>query len=80
MAMLVVKETPVNDHQSIQDGDATVEGQLGDLSGLKFAICISKFDHGCVIILAGAVGNDAVVSSLLDGIVERARVVQVDGL
>lgn len=78
--MLVVKETPVSSDQGIQDGDATVKGKLGDLRGLKLAVGIAELDNSGIFFGVVTVRDNTVVSGLLDGVFDGARLLQVDSL
>lgn len=80
MTVLIIQETPEYGDQSIKDRHSTIEGQLGNLSGLKLAIGVAVLDNGIVFLSVVLARQDTVVTGLLDGIVDRGGLVEVDGL
>jgi hypothetical protein len=80
MTVLIVQETPEDGDQSIKDSHSTIEGQLGDLSGLKLAVGVAVLDNGIVFLGVVLARQDTVVTGLLDGIVDRGGLVEVDSL
>jgi hypothetical protein len=79
-AVLVVEEAPVARNQGIHNGHGTVEGQLGDLGGGELAVGVAELDDGLVLAGREGVGDDAVVSCLLDVVLDDVGILQVDGL
>ena len=71
LSMLIVQEPPVDGDKSIKDSNGTIERQLGDLSGWELAVGIAELDHGVILFRGKTIRNNAVVSSLLDGIIDR---------
>lgn len=80
MAVLVVEEAPVTSEQDIYNGHGAIERQLGNLSGGKLAVGVAELDDSIVLAGRPRVGDDAVVSGLLDGEVDRVGVLEVDSL
>lgn len=78
-AVPVVEEAPVARNQGIHNGHSTVEGQLGDLGGGELAVGVAELDDGLVLAGREGVGDDAVVSCLLDVVFDDAGILQVDG-
>lgn len=80
MAMLIIEEAPVNDYQSVENGHAAVEGQFGNLCSGQLSICIPKLHNSIVFVNVESICHNTVESSLLDGVMDRPRIVEVDGL
>jgi hypothetical protein len=80
VSVLVVQETPVSREKSIQDTHATIKGQFGDLGSFKFAVSVTVFDYEVVVLGVHHICKNAVVSGLLDSIVDRSSAVEVDSL
>lgn len=78
--MLPVKKAPITRKECIDDGHATVERQLRNLCSLKLSIGVAPFDDSLVVVCVVDVGKDAVIARLLDGVVNRASTVEVNGL
>ena len=79
-AVLVVEEAPVAGNQGIHNGHSTVEGQLGDLGGGELAVGVAELDDGLELAGGEGIGDDAVVSCLLDAVLDDVGILQVDGL
>lgn len=78
--MLVVEEAPEDSHEKVEDSYSPVEGQLGDLGTRQLAVCVTEFDDGLVVGRSVLVREDTVVARVLDIVLDRLRVFQVDGL
>jgi hypothetical protein len=79
-AMLIVEETPVNSNQGIQDSDGAVKRELGDLRGWKLAIGIPELNDGTILLSNPWIGHNAIITSLLDRVVDIVCILQVNGL
>lgn len=67
--------------QCVEERDASVEGQLGDLRCRQLPVCVAELDDGRVFGRREAVGQDAVVARVYDLVVLQPRaVVDVDGV
>lgn len=80
VSVLVVQESPVSSKKSIQNTHTTIEGQLGNLGSLEFAIGVAVLDYEVVVLSVHHICEDAVVSGLLDSIVDRSSAVEMDSL
>lgn len=78
--MLIVEEAPENSHEEVENGDPSIEGELGYLGTRQLAICIAEFYHSLVVARSILVCEDAVVTSVFDVIFNRLRVLEVNGL
>lgn len=78
--MLVVEEAPKDSHKEVEDGYASIKGQLGDLGTRQLAVCIAEFDDSLVVGRSVLVREDTVVARVLDIVLDRLRVFEVDGL
>lgn len=78
--MLEVEEAPKDSYQGVQNGHSAIKGELRDLGCWQLSISVPEFDNGTVFVNVESFGEDTVVSSLFNGVVDGNRVVQVDGL
>lgn len=78
--MLVVKETPEDYYQSISNRNSSIEWQLGYLCSRKLSECIAELDDGIIFIGGVFLGKHAVVTRLLDIVLDRLGVLQMHRL
>lgn len=76
--MLIVKEAPESSHNCVRDRHGTVEGQLGDLCRSQLSVRVSELNNGIVLNAIIRHREHAVVSRLLNHVVCRWRIVQID--
>ena len=80
MTVLVVKEAPVRGHQSIYNRNASIERKLRDQRRRQLTIGIAKLHHSIVFIGREAIQYHTVVTRLLNRIMDRLSVMQVNRL
>lgn len=78
--MPVVQEAPVPGNKGVEDGHAAVERKFGDLVRRKLSVRISEFADGFILGRRINLCQDAVISRLFHGVLNRLGVVQVNGL
>ena len=78
--VLEVQETPECQHQGVQDGDAAIEWQLGDLCSRELSIGVPELDKRLVLIGRILVREHAVVASVLDLVLDWGRFLEMDGV
>lgn len=78
--VLVVEEAPENSHEEIEDRYSSIKRQLGDLGTRKLAISIAELSDGRILARSELVREDTVIASIFDVVLDRLRVLQVDGL
>jgi hypothetical protein len=88
VSVLEVEKAPKYEDDKVDDGDAAVKGQLGDLSSRQLSISVAECDDGLVFdVLRVRRRGDAVIAGLErnllvrvgEGVVDRLGLVEVDG-
>jgi hypothetical protein len=69
----------IHDQKSVGNGDASVKGELRDLRGRKFAICLTELDNAHKFVGRESESGNAVVARLLNGIFDGGGVLEVNG-
>ena len=77
MAILHIEEGPEYSHNRIHDSHSPIERKLGNLRGLKLAICVPELHSGLVFFRSIPPSADTVVSGPFDLILHGFRIVEM---
>lgn len=79
VAVLVVTEGPVPQKDGVDNGHGAVKGKFGNLGRRQLAKGVAELGDGRVLLGAEGAGDDAVVASLLDRVLDDLGLLEVDG-
>ena len=70
----------IHGNYGIKDRYAPIKGELRNLGGREFTICLAKFHHSIKERGVIRIGSNTVVTGLRDGVVDRRRRLEMDSL
>lgn len=78
--MLSIEETPEYCQNSVYYGQAPIEWKLGNLCGWEFSISVSESNDRLIVVTGVPIGSYAIIACLLNGIIDRSWIIEVDCL
>ena len=79
MTVLNIQEGPEDADDGVDDGNAGVKGEFGDLGGGEIAVCVAELDSAFVLGTIREGGRaDAIIPCSLNWVLWNLRIFEVD--